>query len=195
MPAQQNVTDARLNLIGASYGLSTGTSIVFTAYQGFTGANNAGMDTGFNPATSPSPNLTQNSGTVGVWIYSGIDPGVQLGAAGFGYVNITALSGGNFFGYIFPSGGGNSVASPGTTGYFAVDRTSSSAGTTGYYWNSTHIVDQGPTSQAPNSADIFLLNLSNTVLSEAHFGGSLGASGQLALYNRLRTYMTAVGVP
>jgi hypothetical protein len=32
-------------------------------------------------------------------------------------------------------------------------------------------------------------------LSAAFIGASLGAAGQLALYNRLRTYMTAVGVP
>ena len=32
-------------------------------------------------------------------------------------------------------------------------------------------------------------------LSAAHIGGSLGATLELALYNRLRTYMTAVGVP
>ena len=40
-----------------------------------------------------------------------------------------------------------------------------------------------------------LLDQSIDTVSEAHIGGSLGSAGQLALYNRLRTYMTAVGVP
>ena len=35
----------------------------------------------------------------------------------------------------------------------------------------------------------------NQIFSAAFIGASLGAAGQLALYNRLRTYMTAVGVP
>jgi hypothetical protein len=33
------------------------------------------------------------------------------------------------------------------------------------------------------------------IISEAHIGNSLGATLNLALYNRLRTYMSAVGVP
>ena len=35
---------------------------------------------------------------------------------------------------------------------------------------------------------------SSQIVSGAFLGGSLGAAGNLAIYNRLRTYMTAVGL-
>jgi hypothetical protein len=56
------------------------------------------------------------------------------------------------------------------------------------------------TSNTPDTASGFVVGnayggASAQTFSEAHIGGSLGATLNLALYNRLRTYMTAVGVP
>ena len=69
--AQQNATDALLNLVGTSYSLTPGTfsderAITFTPYQGYSGFI-SGMDSGFNPAAAPSPNFTQNSASIGGW--------------------------------------------------------------------------------------------------------------------------------
>ena len=63
--AQQNATDARLNLVGTNYTL-TGTP-TFTAYQGFTGGTGF-LDTGFNPATATSPNFIRNNASMSVWV-------------------------------------------------------------------------------------------------------------------------------
>ena len=78
--AQQNETDAKLNLIGTSYPLTqtggllakpgprTG-SVAFTAYVGFRGFGAAGsyFDTGFNPSSASGPKYTQNSASFGAW--------------------------------------------------------------------------------------------------------------------------------
>ena len=61
--AQQNQTDARLNLIGTSYSLTSGLfndpsprALTFTAYVGFSGFVN-GLDSGFNPTTAVKPSV------------------------------------------------------------------------------------------------------------------------------------------
>jgi hypothetical protein len=197
--AQQTQADARLNLVSASYPL-TGTP-TFTAYQGFSAfASTSTLDTGFNPLTAPSPNYTQNSASLSVWPYAVVpdaNPDIGTGASSIIYDS----NGGLFYGLANASGGGGSVntATTATKGLFAAERRDA---TNNYLYQNGS--PAGPLSFTSTAGDnhSFWIGGSNgfgaaasTTLSAAHFGASLGSAGNLALYNRLRTYMTAIGVP
>ena len=194
--AQQNATDARLNLVSASYPL-TGTP-TFTAYQGFSGFSASALNTGFNDSTATSPNYTLNSASMGVWVYSLIDgTGVDIGSdtstdnilISFSGTSYTRINGVN----------SNSIPAPaaGSKGLFGGDRPSSANVIP--YWNGVAQTTQASGSAAVVNANFAIGNIGgNSVahtLSGAFIGASLGSAGQLALYTRLRTYMTAVGVP
>ena len=76
---------------------------------------------------------------------------------------------------------------------------SSSASVVPYWrWHSA-VATQTGASTAPAGFPFYIGNPTGTAsaqtLSEAHMGGSIGATLNLALYTRLQTYMTAVGVP
>ena len=195
--AQQNQSDALLNLVGTNYGL-TGAA-TFVAYKGFSAFPSVGMDTGFNPATSPSPHITQNNGSAGAWAYDLIDAGQQIGNGNnIGNVSIVGNSSGTFYGFVFVGAGGNQTTSPGGNGLFSCDR--SSVNRTDFNYNGASFFVSTNASTTPVSANMTIGALGDGAsvqhtLSAAFIGASLGAAGQLALYNRLRTYMSSVGVP
>ena len=202
--AQQNATDALLNLVGTSYTLTNAGSVPFTTYRGYSGFNlsNTPLNTAFNAATAPSPNFTQNSASFGVWTNGGVasEPYAEMGNSASG-ANGESQIYNDYTGAVSyarvnnPSVG--SVASLGTVGLFVGDRPSST--TVIPYFNGTAQTSQASTSQAVFSGNFLIGFVAGTGSSEqicaAFIGGSPGAAGQLALYNRLRTYMTAVGVP
>ena len=89
--AQQNQTDALLNLVGTNYSLINNGLVPFVAYQGFTGNGVGYLDTGFNPGIATSPNFVQNNASMGVWILNSrtsgaayYDIGNNTGVAGAG---------------------------------------------------------------------------------------------------------------
>ena len=204
MLAQQNEPDAKLNLIGTSYNLTTGnsgTGVVFTAYRGFSGfaTTNSYLQTGFNPTTAPSPHFTQNSASFGVWV-SGSLPGnsaAEIAAGAENQIN-DDVSGASFYARI-NEGSSGPVTSPNAIGLYSADRDASSTGLP--YYNGNSIARAGITSISITSASFAIGQYvgggasTDQQLAEAHIGASLGSAGNLALYNRLRTYMTAVGVP
>ena len=219
--AQQNETDAKLNLIGTSYGLTqVGTirlrptpapnigTLIFTPSRGFAGFNTVSsyLSTGFNASVAPSPQFTQNSASFGVWSLGGVGNEVasQIGTSLFAEAGeshiYNSFTDGNFYPRI-NNGSVGGVLSPGSTGFFAADRPSSA--TVVPYSNGAALASQSAASQAPNNRVFTIGYAANETgvrgtaqtLSAAHIGASLGAAGQLALYNRLRTYMTAIGVP
>ena len=195
--AQQNQADALLNLVGTSYSLTGNTTLpTFTSYRGFgpfTSGN--GIINGFFP---PGSNFTQNSANLGIWTLGIVAEASQLigNGSGSGASHIYAhFTDGNFY----PRVNSNStpgVPSPGTSGLYVGDRPSST--TVIPYWNGTPQASQSSASQSP-APSVFAIGtlgaLSGQVIAEAHIGGSLGGAGNLALYNRLRTYLTAVGAP
>jgi hypothetical protein len=176
---------------------------VFTQYLGFSGFNtsNSYFDTGFNAATAPSPKFIQNSASLGAWLYYDPTDGVNVvmgtgNVGASGESNIYPNFSGSFYTRVNNASIG-SVTSPAARGFYAGDRLSSASVTP--YYNGNALAAQSGASVAPQSLnfEIGALSLSGTpaTLSSAFIGGSLGAAGQLALYNRLRTYLTAVGVP
>jgi hypothetical protein len=200
LPAQQNDPDARLNLVNGNYSL-TGVA-TFTAYRGFSALPVAGLDTGFNAALAPSPHFAQNDASVGVWPYQTVvSGGFEFGNGAGGLVaaqtNIaTRYSDGNTYIRVNGFSGGANFTSPGTNGLYVGDR--SAFDTVNSYVNGVAATPLAVTSVTPTNAN-FTLGVagglpSGQVVSGAFLGGSLGTAGNLAIYNRLRTYMTAVGL-
>lgn len=195
--AQQTQADARLNLVSSSYSLSAGAT--FTAYRGLSAFGSAGLNTGFNASLAPSPKFTLNSASMSAWAYDAPDGNAQIGTSsltGASYI-FANLAGVFYFGVNIPSTPGF-VSSPANAGFYSGDR--SSVAMTNFYYNGSNIqVDTTP-SAVPDGVPIYIGGRSSDygttkTISAAHIGGSLGGAGNLALYNRLRMYMTSVGVP
>jgi hypothetical protein len=198
--AQQTQADARLNLVSASYPL-VGTA-TFVPYQGFSAFTAPALDTGFNPGTAVGAHLQPSDGFIGVWSYDIPDWNVlQMGAStNPGGVAIAANYGGGaqyycYIGYATPPFN----TPPGLPGFYSCDK--GDVSNVVLYYNGA---PSGPTQNqgtAPfPSANMYvgssaLLAASVSTISEANFGASIGAVRQASLYARLRSYMTAVGVP
>ena len=200
--AQQTQADAKLNLIGTSYSPLTGaTTATFTAYKGFSAFSGAdGLDTGFDPATAPSPHFTGTNANLGVWAYDAPDGGIYLAAGtGGGCSAISPSYGGNAYYSYISYAAANSFTPPRTAGWYSADKPTSS-GSNGYY-NAGLIGNDASGTAGPAAYNMLIgtaLDLPTPTaktISAATFGASLGSAGQTALYNRLRTYMTSVGVP
>ena len=203
--AQQNESDALLNLVGTSYGLTGGSLETiapfiapFTAYRGFHNFTSQ-MDTGFNASSAPSPHLTLNDGSIGVWIYDAADGQMQMGTqtvtSGNINIGVNYVGSGNYYCQIAP---GTSVGTttPETKGWFSGDKLSATSAV--LYWNGASLSSVTQTTVPFDGVNIHLGGSDAATvsgLSAAFIGASLGAAGQLALYNRLRTYMSSVGVP
>ena len=75
--AQQNQSDANLNLIGTSYSITAGLFqdrvAAFTSYVGY--SNFGALNTAFDPSIAPSPHFVQNNASVGVWSYAVVAEG------------------------------------------------------------------------------------------------------------------------
>ena len=209
--AQQNQSDALLNLVGTSYGLTaTGVAPSFTIYRGFYFGGTGPLDTGFNASTATSPHYTANNASYGVWSYAVVVENFAVmgnGATGASdSIMYPKFTDGTFYGRLNDNSVGG-VPTPGTKGLFVGDRSSSTI--IDLYWGGVSQLTEASTSAGVTNATFTIgqsqgylgqddpaprLGTAQT-LSAAFIGASLGAAGQLALYNRLRTYLTAVGVP
>ena len=196
--AQQNAADAILNLCGTSYSIIPSTA-TFTAYRGYSAFATAGASTGFNGAVSPGRNFGQNSATLGAWAYDAPDGFVQIGTSLNAGTSLLLANYSSTFTCGVNSANSTSVATKGI-GLYSCDRPSSS--TINYFWDGASQGSFAVAAASPESAFMTVGGFTSTAgwataktISEAHFGASLGATLQLALYTRLRTYMTAVGVP
>lgn len=201
--AQPTAAQARIDLIaGASATINNAPT--FTANRGYTGDGLAAyVDTNFNPSTAGG-HYTQNSASYGLWVYN--DPGGAIGEPMGNDDNNWTIIQFRAAGAI--QAGINQTLSPplwtpaARTGLTALDRTGASA--MAAYNNGVSSATGSGASTAPVSRNFTVLgansssgvvNFSTAGVSAAFLGGALGSAGQAALYNRLRTYMTAVGVP
>lgn len=206
--ATQDSTTALLNLVSATYNATSNNSPTFNADRGFTGVSggNPYIDTGFNPASASSPKYVQDSAHLSMWNLTntsfgnaacGIDDAAAHflmiypkydGTSGFMPVNQTAL-GANF-----------SVGDP--RGHNLANRSSSTARQG--YRNASSIFSESIASATVPNGNIWCLffhNLSGGGGGNGHqhamlsFGSSLSSTDVTNFYNRLRTFMTVVGVP
>jgi hypothetical protein len=209
--ATQDSTTALLNLISSSYNGTINGSPTFTADRGFRGAEGSStiyIDTGFNPSSASSPKFTLNSAHISAWA-------VDNAAPGYSQYAIMGLAGSSADTLIIPRSqfGGDARfrinASTETLyvratqdGYFLANRSASNA-LQGYIDGVSVVTSSVASSGLINGT---ITTLSTNGIGTGHFGGphqcaaaSIGSSltsGEvLALRNRLRTYMTAVGVP
>jgi hypothetical protein len=197
--AQQNSTDALLNLCSSSYTATPTGSPAFTTFRGYVfNGGNYDLDSGFNAQLAPSPHIAPNSASFGVWsdaVVTETTPQLSSINNNFIYISFT----GSLFFPRVTNGSGGSIPTPGSEGLFVGDRSSSANIVP--YWNGAAqtTITSGSTGSEDNHD--FLVGGSGAAtgtaqtLSEVHIGASLGATLNLALYTRLRTYMTAVGVP
>lgn len=190
--AQQNQTDANLNLCGASYSATVISGAPsFGSYIGWTIANGV-LSSGFTPSSATSPKYTLNSASYGVWAYANVVSSTYIVAGSTSLVYYDYPSTPNLTISSINSSVQLTTNAPDAKGLYAVDR--SAAGSFSNYWNG---INQGSLSNISTAVDttVFTFRGAPTQINSAGFiGHSLGALN-LALYNRLRTYMTAVGVP
>ena len=209
--ATQNSATALLNLVSASYAGTAFGSPVFTADRGFTGGadNNSTVyiDTGFNASTAPSPKSVQTSAHISAWSVTTVANTNEaiMGATNTG-AETNLMPRDNSTGMVLfriNSNGGINIANATQIGHYLANR-SDTSNIQGYKNGGQIVSHTSRPSQPP-------LNLNYTTLSGntvsfghhgspyqcamASIGSSLNATEVTNFYSRLRTYMTAVGVP
>ncbi len=178
----------------------------FTIDRGYAGNGSTSyVNTTFNPATQGT-NYKLNTASVHCWdnsnraganlVQIGSDNGTDyITIATFGLGSTTLLN-------INELAAGNTGASANSIGFFSLNR--SAAAAIQSYQNGASIGSGTTSASVIPSFAVFVgaRNSSGTAglfstdqMSAAALGGSLSAGETLLFYNRLRTYMTAVGVP
>ncbi len=210
--ATADSTTALLNLCSTSFNGTSHGSPSFTADRGFTGSSGSStvfIDTGFNPA-SGSPQFVQNSAHHSVWNLSAFDTDVPGPIGHNSAANAIRnqlmpryTGDGNAYFVVNSAGAAAAVAAQGAqTGHYLGNRSSSSA-VQGYKAGSSIATNNSSTSASPPNNNFYSLAGNNNgaaigspmQLACISIGASLSSTDVTNFYNRLRTYMTAVGVP
>ena len=192
--ASENQAQALTDIVADALATAVN-SPTFTADQGFTGNNsNAYINSGFDP--SAGVNYQQNSACLFAWNNT-------LGSS----KNLLGNTGGPYRHYINPGSGGVEINNSAGYGYVATEakglwllnRTGASAYTTDV--NGSQTDSSTSASGTPGSTTIVALanvgsgEFSNRQCCCLGAGGQLTSGDRTNIYTRLRTYMTAVGVP
>jgi hypothetical protein len=193
---------ALLNLVSSTYTASLVNAPTFTADRGYTGnGTSTEVLTTFNPSTASSPHFVQNSAHISAWnLTNSNDNGGLWGCAQGGHeAIIPSFSGGDTYLRVNDGAGAQTTVDP--RGFFLGNR-DSSTGRQGYQ-NGSALGAYGSVSSVavPNFAFAALGDtageggFSSQQIAMASAGGSMNSTEQGNFYSRLRTYMTAVGVP
>lgn len=205
--AASDAEAARLNWIANTRNctrVQPTTAIGFTADSGFTtnGTDNY-LDTNHNPNTGGGTwKFQQNTASLSVWCgTSGQDTNLTAGAfiTSAGSTTINARSTTDTATWRVNQANFDTVSSiTNGVGFYSANRTTSSA--TQLYKNGSSI-GTGTQTSTTMVNDTFKFGRATTagfsarLYQAGHFGQSLTANEQTDLYNAIRTYMTAVGVP
>lgn len=205
--ATQDSTTALLNLVSTSYnGTANGlpSFSIDLGYTGTSGSTTKYIDTGFNATTAISPHFTTNSAHVSYWpINNTFDTNCPMGvfnALGQGtFVNPRYSTGDAF--YRINSQGVGGVATASSIGHHIANR-SGGAASQGYK-NGASVITDATGAVATQNNNFYTLAGNNQgtpgggpwQIAMASIGESLDATQAGNFYTRLRTYMTAVGVP
>jgi hypothetical protein len=209
--ATQDSTTALLNLIQNLYNGVAHGSPTFTADRGFTGVDGSTsvyIDTGFNPSTASSPKYVRNSAHVSAWslrsaVAGSGSSGLIIGAQNSG-VQTNIFPRYNDGNQLFRVNGSATagVANADGTGHYLANRSASNA--VQGYKNGSSVLTNSDASVAVFNSNIYVLAQNDTATPATGFGGqvpmasigsSLSSTDATNFYNRLRTYMTTVGVP
>jgi len=206
--AAESSTQALIDLVARASATAVN-SPTFTAARGFAGnGTSAYINSGYNASTAGGA-YTLNAASFGCWIViaegsSGL-PKYFLGNANTsGHRSFLRKGGTTAYEYgINYSGSATTFAQSSDTGLWMVQRTASSAM---FLWQNGVKVQTGGTSssEGPDNANLFSLATNDGAgtavspttaqLALCFAGGSL-AGKEAAFYGRIRTYMTAMGVP
>lgn len=199
--ATQDTTTASLSLINAANNITLVNGPIFTPDLGYAGnGSTASGATFFNPATAGGA-YAQNSAHISVWNLSNISdlsPAISAASSQSPHIYPKYTADSTFYARL------NESASPGfgviadPRGLLLGSRTASNL-TTGYR-NAVSLGTVPDASAAIPSNNISLfgdgsLNFSTYQLAAATIGGGLTGAQVTNLYNRLRAYMTTIGVP
>jgi hypothetical protein len=207
--ATSDSATALLNLKSSSYNGTLHGSPTFTTDRGFTGVSGSStvfIDTGFSPMAG---GYATDSAHMSLWSVQNVgsldeSPMGNMDAATIFWKStiFPQASDGKFYGRINSLGtaspAGVTVTNP--VGHYLINRSSSTQ--TNGYKNGTGILSQSVVDASPNNRIYTLAyNVGATAVGASHqlamasIGASLNASEVSQFYNRLRTYMTTVGVP
>ncbi len=211
--ATQNSTMALLSLVSSTYNGTIHGSPTFTADRGFTGVDASATDfiySNFNPLTATSPLYVQNSAHISAWALTNVTSSSSGGSV-IGANNLPPIqsnifpkfSDGNVY---FRINGSNiaGIANANAIGHYIANRSGSNA--LQGYKNGSSILTDSTASVAPANAQFLVLAQADVAgaipdqgsglqIAQMSIGSSLSATDATNFYNRLRTYLTAVGVP
>ena len=194
--AAENSQSALIDIVNLGV-TSLQSTPTFTTDRGYTGdGSSKWLITDFNAATASSPKFQQNDAHWGHWNNTNDSSGQGLNGnsntvgASF-QIYLTAL-------YLRCNDNAGAIAATNPTGLWVASRQSSS--TFGAYRNGSLSETVTATSAAVNNALFLVLDLgaaggSPTQVSAYSLGGGLTSTEVGNYYTRIRTYMTAVGVP
>lgn len=212
--ATQDEATAVLNLVSTSFGITKNGTPNFTADTGYLGTDSASpsnfLDTGFNPSTASSPKYTQNSAHLSAWSLTNATPtngGAIIGLNAADTViqsNIfPRFSDGNLYGRIDDVSASSGSAVADSLGHFAVVRTDSTHSQT--YKEGSLVANPNAVSAVIQNGNIYVLAINRIGTGAINGGGyriaasSIGAAltaTQVSNFrDRVRTYLTSVGVP
>jgi hypothetical protein len=163
---------------------------VFTPDRGFTCNGSAVVNTGFVPSAGGTL-YTLNTAHVGIWSLTSAQSGNYTILSG--QTNIfAAYPDGNAYFRINNNGGGAGANTDGAGFILAVRTAASGAGAMMGYRNGTTILNTIDGTLALDSSQIVV---NDREIAATTIGGTMNTTEATSYYNRLRTYMTAVGVP
>jgi len=207
--ATQDSTTALLNLVSSSFTAATSGSPAFTIDRGFTGVESSTtvfIETGFN-ATVGSPNFTKNSGHISAFSVTNVSSGspiMGIGNSG-GNDELTVwpkFSGDNNAYFRVNAATGVNVANSVGSGHYHAAR--SGASSLQGYKNGSQIVTGSPTAVNIQNKTVLLLGQNNTLgppsgsqyqCAFASIGNITGSTDVANFNTRVRTFLTALGVP
>jgi len=162
----------------------------FTVDRGYTCNGTAGVGSGFNPSTD-GVNFTLNTAHTSLWsLTSG--QSTQYTALS-GQTNMfTRYSDDNLYVRINNNAGGNAANADGSGFFLGVRTAASGAGCIMGYRNGSVLVNDATGTAALDAAP-WIVN--DRQIASASVGGTMNGTDSTKFYNRMRTYMTAVGVP
>jgi hypothetical protein len=205
--ATQDSTTALLNLVSATFNISTvGGTPDFDADSGIIAIGSGDfLRTDFNPTTASSPKFTQDSAHLSCWNLTNASAdhcaigNAAVGSTGESHIFVKLVSDGNCYVRINEhTAAGRAISDP--RGHIIGNRSSSSQ--IEIYQNGAQLgANVSSTSASPLNAIIDILEATGADADLQHryaafsIGGHLSAANADLFYDRLRTYMTAVGVP
>jgi len=208
--ATKDTATAQLNLVSSSFpAVPTGSPLpAFVADRGYTGTSGpeAYISTGFVASSASSPQFVQNSAHISQWQLNNlVNPngkfaaGMTIGASQ--QTGLHARFSDNNAYFYANSTGDTSFGSTNSAGHFLANRSGASA-LQGYI-NGTQVVTSANASgTVPNIEAIFIgQNVSGAIQGSAYqvamgsLGSSLSSTDEANFYGRLRTWMSARGIP